>query len=200
MMTATATTARSRDMATSPHMLPSLAPKAARRMRMGTTARSWNSSTAKLARPCAAPISPRSFSNCMTIAVEESAKHRPMMMDASRVLSQAKATAPTSMVVTNTCAVPRPKIKPLKALRRSNDNSRPTGAVSRAAGVEHGNNYDRLLRDVRSPATFSGRARRPPDPSRAGSSTIAPRAPLRGSAGYAQANRLRPRPRGRPGQ
>ena len=46
--------------------------------RMGMTAMSWNSSTAKAERPLSLCISLRSCRLCSTMAVEESARMRPM--------------------------------------------------------------------------------------------------------------------------
>ena len=104
---------------------PTVPASAGTRISSGTTARSWNSSTEKVARPARVGNSPRCTSSAMTTAVDDSAKLAPMSTDAAGELPHAYAIAPITSAVTDTCVAPRPSTSRRMLHRRSNDISRP---------------------------------------------------------------------------
>jgi len=87
--------------------------------------RSWNSSTEKVARPCLAPVSPRSCSTCSATAVELNARPMPMMTAGGTASPHATAHAVPSPALSTICAEPMPKMYLDMEMRRSYDSSRP---------------------------------------------------------------------------
>mmetsp|Transcript_19394 Transcript_19394/g.46247 ORF Transcript_19394/g.46247 Transcript_19394/m.46247 type:complete len:326 (+) Transcript_19394:952-1929(+) len=74
-----------------------------------TTARSWRRSTAKVARPCRLPFSPRSLSTCRATAVEESAREPPTITAAGPCSPSSMLEMAITAVLPKYCAAPRPK-------------------------------------------------------------------------------------------
>jgi len=91
----------------------------------GTTARSWKSRIANADWPNGVPSSRRWINNCMTIAVDEKASTTPRITEASMLLPNHNASAPTTVAEIPTCSPPRPNTSRRIDHRRSTDISRP---------------------------------------------------------------------------
>ncbi len=94
--------------------------------RMGMTAISWNSNTAKAERPLSLCISLRSCRLCSTMAVEESASMRPMPSPCCSGRPMRQATPVRAPVVSSTCRPPVPRIGPFSCHKRAGRSSNPT--------------------------------------------------------------------------
>ena len=70
----------------------------------GTTARSWNSSTPMISRPCLVSICMRSASILTTSAVDDIARMPPRAMPACKVSPASTAAATVARMVSSTCA------------------------------------------------------------------------------------------------
>ena len=91
----------------------------------GTTARSWNSSTAITSRPCALSSSPRSTSSFDTIAVDDMARMPPSASPACHDAPNSVALPMASASVAATCAPPRPNTRRRMVFSLVRLNSRP---------------------------------------------------------------------------
>ena len=74
----------------------------------GTTARSWNSSTPTIERPCAVSSSMRSASSFMTTAVDDIASAPPTARPVCQPPASSSASAMLAAMVIATCARPSP--------------------------------------------------------------------------------------------
>ena len=90
---------------------PLSAPRMLTSSSIGTTARSCSSRTAKLARPVELIRRRCSDSSSMTIAVEDSARHRPMMTAAAPVLPSSAAMMLIATDEITTCRLPSPNTR-----------------------------------------------------------------------------------------
>ena len=97
----------------------------ARVIRIGATARSWNSSTEKMARPAGECWRLRSASRGMTIAVDDRARAAPIARAAGQGWPRAWAAAAMTPRQTATCRPPRPNTIRRMRRRRSQDSSSP---------------------------------------------------------------------------
>jgi len=106
---------------------------------MGTTARSWNSSTDTMVRPGPVPMSPDLSSDHSTRAVDDSATMPPHTAASATGRPLATATAKAAPPVSSTCTEPPPKTEVRsfhRSLRRSlmptvnNSRMTPTSATS----------------------------------------------------------------------
>ena len=104
---------------------PPALPSTTIRNRIGTTARSCASSTAKMLRPAIVASRFCSASSCSTIAVEDSARQAPITRLASTVLPKASAMPLIAVVVSTTCDMPSPNTSRRIVQSRSNDSSSP---------------------------------------------------------------------------
>ncbi len=95
----------------------------------GTTARSWNSSTLKILRPCSVSSSSRSDSILETIAVDDIASAPPSAIDACQVRSNtalnSQPTGATASMVSTTWLPPRPNTSRRIARSLARLNSSP---------------------------------------------------------------------------
>mmetsp|Transcript_2577 Transcript_2577/g.7681 ORF Transcript_2577/g.7681 Transcript_2577/m.7681 type:complete len:294 (-) Transcript_2577:1468-2349(-) len=122
----TAATPRALLMVAKPTAAPSWGASRGMSISSTTTARSWNSSTLKAARPCRDPVSARSASTCMATAVEDRARPPPKMMAPGPCTAASPDTvAAISAVVTMTWRPPRPNTNLCMERRRSRDSSSP---------------------------------------------------------------------------
>ena len=103
----------------------SFAPSTPMVNRIGATARSWKSRMAKLARPAGALSRRRSTSTGTTMAVEESARARPMRAAGAGSSPSSAAAPPIARAERVTCREPRPKMSRRRVRRRSQDSSMP---------------------------------------------------------------------------
>ena len=128
-----ATTMRTRAMAACPSArasapptsAPSLRPSTAMANSIGATARSWNSSTAKLARPAGVFRRFCSARTGRTTAVEDKASARPTMTEAANGTSRANRMMPMTREEASTWADPSPKTRRRRVRSRSHDSSTP---------------------------------------------------------------------------
>ena len=136
-------------------------PKAEITISSGTTARSWNSSTPKILRPCAVSISSRSASIFETIAVEDIASAPPSATLPCQVMcTQRSKTKPSSTAtasVTTTCISPSPNTSLCIARSLASENSRP---------------IENIRNTTPNSARCSARSRSPAKPSACGPTTM----------------------------
>ncbi len=129
-------------------------PNAAITISSGTTARSWNSSTPKMLRPCSVSISSRSASIFETIAVDDIASAPPSATLPCHVMcTQRSKTKPSSSAtasVTTTCSSPSPNTSRCIARSLASENSRPIENIRNTTP-----NSARCSARSRSPATPS---------------------------------------------
>src|SRR5204863_335720 len=83
-------------------------PSAGTRIKPGTTARSWNSSTPMISLPCALSSSSRSTSRRETTAVEDIAAAPPRTMPACQLAPNATQMPTPNAIVRPNCAAPSP--------------------------------------------------------------------------------------------
>ncbi len=119
--------ARSR--ATGPASPP---PSISSRNRIGTTARSWNSSTEKLVRPVRLVMRRSSDSTCVTTAVDDIASARAATTEAVAPAPVAQTAPASAAVETSTCKPPSPNTRRRNRAIRSHDNSSPIVNISSA--------------------------------------------------------------------
>jgi hypothetical protein len=98
--------------------MPAVEPKSGSSASIGMTARSWNSSTAKVAWPPRVPNPPRSVSGCSANAVEESASAMPMTTPIRGSTPNAHATAAIPAIDSASCDSPRRDELPAHPQRR----------------------------------------------------------------------------------
>ena len=91
----------------------------------GATARSWNRSTEKVARPVGEASRFCAARTGTTIAVEDSASATPTKAAGAGSAPSAKAIAPSTAAQATTCSEPRPKTRRRNVHRRSQDSSMP---------------------------------------------------------------------------
>ena len=104
---------------------PCASPRIEMNSRIGITARSWNSRTEKLVRPAAVVRRRWLDSTSMTIAVEDRARHAPMMTEAAAPLPNSAATPPIMPAESTTCRLPRPNTSRRMVMSRSKESSSP---------------------------------------------------------------------------
>ena len=78
--------------------------------RSGTIARSSSNRIEMIFWPIGLPMSPRSASSCITMAVEVSTKPVPAISDAASGYPRTTPTSDSTAIATRTCANPRPKM------------------------------------------------------------------------------------------
>ena len=101
-------------------------PRSGSRARIGITARSWKSRTAKELWPAAVLRSPLSASDCSTIAVEDMDRMSPTATASRAGCPKARPRAVITAVVAPTCRLPRPRIGPRSRHSRVGSSSSPT--------------------------------------------------------------------------
>ncbi len=94
-------------------------------IRIGATARSWNSSTANVARPPSPCRRRCSASAGITRAVDDSARAAPTVRAAGQGAPRANAAAAPSARQAATCVPPRPNTSRRISRSRSHDSSSP---------------------------------------------------------------------------
>ena len=97
----------------------------ARVTRIGATARSWNSSTEKVARPAGECWRLCSARICMTTAVDDSDSAAPMAAAGAGASPMAMAAAAMTARQSVTCRAPMPNTQRRIRRRRSHDSSSP---------------------------------------------------------------------------
>ena len=117
---------------------------------IGMTAMSWKSSTAKEASPPAVFMSPRSVSDCKTIAVEDIARISPTANADCQDKPNQDATKPITTAVPTTCNPPSPRIGRRICHKRAGLNSRPT-----TKSIITTPNSAKCITSAALPATFS---------------------------------------------
>ncbi len=105
-------------------------PIAPSRNRIGTTARSWHSRTAKLVRPVWLLMRRSSDSTWVTIAVEDMASASEAISAGPRATPRALNTSASAAVQTATCSAPSPNTSRRSATTRSQESSSPIVNIS----------------------------------------------------------------------
>ncbi len=95
------------------------------RARIGITARSWKSSTAKPFSPASVRIHPFSCIVCSTMAVEESASTSPAASPTRQLRPNSIATAAAPSAVSATCSPPSPRSAPRRRQSSAGSSSSP---------------------------------------------------------------------------
>ena len=93
--------------------------------RNGTTAMSWNSSTAKASRPCGECISSCSMSCLTTMAVDDSARMPPITSAPCHGTPLNQAMLPAAITDSNTCVPPSPNTARRSVQNWASENSSP---------------------------------------------------------------------------